>query len=97
MSSQLSPVVMAKQARQFLDAARREFEVTKSGVTIPGYFLAARAIELAFKSFLLLRGVRKGTSYVLAMILTEPSLRLSVLAYATWWRWNRNTRRRCVG
>ncbi len=47
---------MAQQAREFLRAAQREFEFAKLEISIPGYFLAARALERGLKSFLLLRG-----------------------------------------
>lgn len=51
----LSPVVVAEHAELFVDAAEREFaQMTRS--PIPAYFLVARAIELALKSSLLLRG-----------------------------------------
>lgn len=52
----LSPVVFAQHARDFLDAATREQARQRIGVSIPAYFLAARAIELALKAFLLLKG-----------------------------------------
>ena len=40
----------------FAAAARRESEIAHQGLSMPAYFLAARAIELGLKSFLLLRG-----------------------------------------
>src|SRR5262245_43895341 len=52
----LSPVVFAEQANEFLEAARREFGQRGVGISFPGYFLVSRALELAFKSFLLLKG-----------------------------------------
>ena len=54
--SRLSPVNMWIQSRAFLDAARREFANSSAGLSLPAYFLAARAIELGLKSYLLLRG-----------------------------------------
>jgi HEPN domain-containing protein len=47
---------MAQQAREFLRAAQREFDSSRPKALMVGYFLAARAIELGLKSFLLLRG-----------------------------------------
>lgn len=52
----LSPVVLIQQAAQFLDAARREFTLAGQGISVPAYFLAARSIELALKSFLVFKG-----------------------------------------
>jgi HEPN domain-containing protein len=58
MTPKLTPVNLWRQAQQFLAAARREFEESGSaGISLPGYFLAARSIELVLKSYLLLRGV----------------------------------------
>lgn len=44
------------QAREFLAAATREFDLTDGRVSFPAYFLAARSIELGLKSFLLMQG-----------------------------------------
>ena len=52
----LSPILFAQHARKFQDAAKREALRRKRGVSLPAYFLAARAIELALKSYLLLEG-----------------------------------------
>ena len=54
--ARLSPVVFAQQAQQFLDAASREQASAKVQISLPAYFLAGRAIELALKSYMLLKG-----------------------------------------
>lgn len=51
----LSPILFAQQAEQFLEAARREFRLAGSDVSVPGYFLVSRALELVLKSFMLLK------------------------------------------
>jgi len=57
VTARLSPVILADQAGEFLIAAQRVFELAKPlKVSIPAYFLAARSIELALKSFLVLKG-----------------------------------------
>lgn len=50
----LSPVTIYKYAESFLEAASREFEV--ENISIPGYFLAGRAAELAIKAYMLATG-----------------------------------------
>ena len=56
-TARLSPIILAEQAGEFLTAAQRVFDVTKTlKVSIPAYFLTARSIELALKSFLVLKG-----------------------------------------
>ena len=52
----LSPIVFAKHAEEFLDAARREKDHATMHTSLPAYFLVGRSIELALKSFLLLEG-----------------------------------------
>jgi hypothetical protein len=54
--TKLSPIVFAQQARQFLEAAEREKAHSKSGMSLPAYFLAGRSIELGLKSYMLLEG-----------------------------------------
>ena len=54
--SRLSPIVFAQQAQQFLNAAEREQAGAKMQMSLPAYFLAGRAIELALKSYMLLKG-----------------------------------------
>lgn len=51
----LSPVNFWQQARQFVDASEREFDHAGRRISIPGYFLAARSLELGLKSFLLIQ------------------------------------------
>lgn len=53
--SSLSPIVFAQHSSEFLDAARRESHASR-GTSMPAYFLAARAIELGLKSYLMCRG-----------------------------------------
>ncbi len=43
-------------AQEFLRAAQREFDSSRPEALVVGCFLAARAIELGLKSFLLLQG-----------------------------------------
>lgn len=54
--SRLSPVNFSQQSQAFLDAAAREFNESPHAISIPAYFLVGRALELAFKSFLLVHG-----------------------------------------
>jgi HEPN domain-containing protein len=54
--SNLSPIVFANHAHDFVAAAKRESQIVQSGLSMPAYFLAARAIELGLKSYLLLSG-----------------------------------------
>lgn len=52
----ISPIIFAKHAGQFLDAAKREAASSAASISLPAYFLVARSIELALKSYLLLEG-----------------------------------------
>jgi HEPN domain-containing protein len=52
----LSPIVLAQHAQEFLAASERESSAGLVTTSMPAYFLAARAIELGLKSYLLTRG-----------------------------------------
>ena len=52
----LSPISYLVPAQQYLEAAEWVFHQPNQSFSIPGYFLAALALELAIKSFLLFRG-----------------------------------------
>ena len=54
--SRLSPIVLANHCRDFAAAAKREVADARSPMSMPAYFLVARAIELGLKSYLLLCG-----------------------------------------
>ncbi len=56
MTGTLSPINLAQHGREFLDAARRERAAAGRHISLPAYFLAGRAIELALKAFLVLKG-----------------------------------------
>ena len=52
----LSPIVFAQHATKFLRAAKREAHAEPQDVSMPAYFLVARAIELSLKTYLLTLG-----------------------------------------
>ena len=83
MSSHLSPIVMSQQARAFHDAARREHLHAGSTVSIPAYFLAARAIELGLKAFLVLRGDSEGQLKAISHDLARALDRADSLGFRT--------------